>query len=267
MLVAFEGLFDAGDSATSAIRWLIDRYDADLLATIDAEEFYDFQETRPEVAIGPGGEREIWWPANEIYHATGADSPHDLLLLAGVEPRLRWQTFADSIIEIARETSTEMVITVGSAVGMVPHTRPSPVQGSCTNPTLAAGLGLSKPTYEGPTGIIGVIHDALDKEDITVISIRASVPHYVSGPTNPKGQQSLLYRLEELLDVDTWPGRLDSTVSDWEERVDAAIATDSEVLEYVKRLEHEVDSKPGPKIVSGDHLAAEIEKFLRGQQD
>ena len=266
MLVAFEGLFDAGDSATSALRWLADRYDADLLASIDPEEFFDFQETRPEVAVGPGGKREIWWPANEILMAH-TDSAHDLLLLAGVEPRLQWRSFAESILEVVVDTSTEMVITVGSNVGMVPHSRSAPVQGSATDPKLAARLGLSKPTYEGPTGIVGVMHDTLDRADVPVISIRASVPHYVSGPTNPKGQQALLRRLKGILGLETWPERLDSTVGEWDERIDAAIATDDEVLEYVKRLELDADMRARDEAISGDDLAAEIEKFLRGQQD
>ncbi|MCP3939605.1 MAG: PAC2 family protein [Actinomycetia bacterium] len=266
LLVAFEGWFDAGDSATSAVRWLADRYDASTVANIDPEEFFDFQETRPEVGIGPDGRTRVEWPDNRIL-AAQTDTAHDLLLLAGVEPRLQWRTFCHSLLEVVVETSTELVITVGSFVAAVPHSRAAPIQGSASDPTLASRLGLSRPSYQGPTGIVGVLHDTLDGAGVPIMSLRASVPHYVSGPTNPKGQQALLRRLNTVLGVQTWPERLDSTVRDWEERVDSAIATDEEVLEYVHRLEQDADLRSRNELVSGDDLADEIERFLRDRDD
>ncbi len=266
MLVAFEGWFDAGDSATSAVQWLADRYDASTVANIDPEEFFDFQETRPEVGIGPDGHTHVEWPDNRIL-AAETDTAHDLLLLAGVEPRLQWQTFCRSLLEVVTDTSTELVITVGSFVAAVPHSRAAPIQGSASDPKLASRLGLSRPSYQGPTGIVGVLHDTLDNAGVPIMSLRASVPHYVSGPTNPKGQQALLRRLNSVLGVQTWPERLDSTVRDWEERVDSAIATDEEVLEYVHRLEQDADLRSRNELVSGDDLADEIERFLRDKDD
>ena len=261
MLVAFEGWFDAGECATSALSWLGARHGGSPVASIDPEEFFDFQENRPHVAFDLEGERVIRWPSNQIVAAeTGPE--HDLLLLSGVEPRLKWRTFCGALIEVIQATSTELVVTVGSLVGNVPHTRPSSVRGSASDPVLAERLGLDRPTYEGPTGVVGAFHDALDSAGVPVISLRASVPHYVSGPLNPKGQQALLRRLQDVTGVDTGAADLDDAVAEWEQRVSGAVGSDEEVVAYVERLEAEADARAETQI-DGDGLASEIEEFLR----
>ncbi len=262
MLVAFEGWFDAGECATTALNWLATRHRGVTVAGIDPEEFFDFQESRPHVGFDDDGQRVIEWPRNEIVAASTAPD-HDLLLLAGVEPRLKWRTFCDSLVEIITETSTELVITVGAMVGNVPHTRAPSVKGSASDARLAERLGLGRPTYEGPTGVVGAFHDALDRAGVPVISIRVSVPHYVSGPQNPKGQQALLRRLEHLTGVEAEADELDEAVSEWEQRVSNAVGSDEEVMSYVARLEAEADANSADEI-DGDELASEIEEFLRG---
>lgn len=265
MLVAFEGWFDAGECATSALSWLASRHHASQVAAIDPEVFFDFQENRPHVGFDAEGNRVIEWPRNEIVAAeTGPE--HDLLLLSGVEPRLQWRTFCESLIEVIRDTSTELVVTVGSLVGNVPHTRPAMVRGSASDPRLAARLGLDRPTYEGPTGVVGAFHDALDRAGVPVISLRVSVPHYVSGPLNPKGQQALLRRLEHVTAVSTGAEDLDPAVLEWEDRVSSAVGSDDDVVSYVARLEAEADARAEDQI-DGDELASEIEEFLRNEDD
>ena len=265
MVVAFEGWFDAGECATSALSWLATRHGGAQVASIDPEEFFDFQENRPHVAFDEHGERCIRWPSNEILAAETAPE-HDLLLLSGVEPRLKWRTFCDALIEVIRDTSTELVVTVGSLVGNVPHTRPSNVRGSASDPMLASRLGLDRPTYEGPTGVVGAFHDALDRAGVPVISLRVSVPHYVSGPLNPKGQQALLRRLEQVTGVPTASDELDGAVAEWEERVSGAVGSDEDVVAYVARLEAEADAR-AENDIDGDELASEIEEFLRRETD
>jgi len=266
LLLAFEGWFDAGECATSSVKWLTQQHAAEPIADIDPEEFFDFQENRPEVRFDSNGGRVISWPENKVYAApSGPD--HDLVMLAGVEPRLKWRTFTDSVLEVVNETSTELVVTLGAMVGSVPHTRPATVKGSATNSELAAQLGLDRPSYQGPTGIMGALHDTLDKNDVPVLSLRVAVPHYVSGPTNPKGQQALLRKLEQVIGVDASSDDLDAAVLEWEERVSGAVGADEEVLEYVQRLEEEADRDAETNMPSGDDLAAEFQRFLRRNGD
>ena len=196
LVVAFEGWFDAGECATGAIQWIIDHYEARRVARIDPEEFFDFQENRPLVEIGEDGERRIRWPSIDA-HVIENDLAHDLVVLSGLEPRMRWRTFCESVVEIARDTKCEMVVTLGAMVAGIPHSRPSAVQGSAASAELARRLGLDRPSYQGPTGIIGTLHDALDNADLPVISLRVGVPHYVAGPPNPKGTRALLAEFEK----------------------------------------------------------------------
>jgi len=262
LLVAFEGWFDAGECATSSVRWLAEKHSSEAIAEIDPEEFFDFQENRPHVRVDDSGQRVITWPENRIL-AANAGKDHDLLLLAGVEPRLKWRTFTEGVLEVVRDTSTELVITLGAMVGSVPHTRPAVVSGSATNVELAERLGLDRPSYEGPTGIVGALHDVLDRADTPVMSLRVAVPHYVSGPLNPKGQQALLRKLEQVVGLDSGADDLDAAVLEWEERVSGAVGADSDVLEYVKRLEDEADELASQNLPTGDDLAAEFQRFLR----
>jgi len=292
MIIALEGLFDIAEGATTALRHLIKHTDADEIATISSEEFFDFSRERPVMRLESGG-RRIAWPDTTFYLASaggssdeatgvgsdaaaGGDSSSaddstssqngsapDLLLVVGVEPHLRWKTFAGCLLDIATELGVSMVVTMGSPPGHAPHTRPLGVVGSTTNNELAARLGLGSPTYEGPTGLIGVLHEKLDKLGIPSFSLKVSVPHYVTSPPNPEASRSLLARLELITGVDTGHSEFDEAAVEWRERIDSAVAADEEIAHYVRTLEQEVDSNEG-MLPSGSELAQQLEAFLRG---
>ena len=265
MVVALRGMFDAAEAATSAIDRLARTHDATHIADIDPETFFNFQEERPVVSIDTDGERVITWPVSRCHAAVTDDDTRDLVLVSGVEPHLRWRTFADTLLELARATGTEMVITLGAMVGMAPHTRPLGVVGSAANAVIADRLGLGRPSYQGPTGVVGALHDRLDSEGMPVVSLRVSVPHYVPGPPNPEATRSLLSRFELVTGVPTNHNDLNAAATDWRERIDRAVENDDELAEYVSQLEQQVDESE--VMPSGDDLAAELEAFLRDQRD
>ena len=264
LLAAFEGVFDAAESATSALKWISDRAESSPMAEIDPEVFFNFQEIRPMARLTEDGTRVIDWPKTEV-HAARTESQRDLVVMRGIEPHLRWNSFADHVVEVARRSGCEMVVTVGAMVAMVPHTRPFAVTGSAQHPDLVRRLNLSKPSYEGPTSMAGVLNDRLERANIPVIALRVAVPHYVPGPPNPKATRALLRRLQHTTGVTTAYEELDSEVTAWSARVDQAVASDEESKEYVERLERQVDSDE-ERLPSGDDLAAELEAFLRDQR-
>ncbi len=268
VVVAFRGLFDAASAATAAVEWLRDRYPSERIAAIDPEAFFDFQQERPHVRIDDEGRRRIEWPGNEFHavhsHTDSRDGGHDLVVCAGHEPHLRWRSFGDHVLEVARTVGAEMVVSLGSMVGMAPHTRTFPVVGSAANRDLAERLGLDQPTYEGPTGLVGVLQERLDRDRVPVISLRVTVPHYVPAPPNPKATRALLARFEQVTGVATGFSRLDALALDWERRVDDAAAEDAEVRGYVSKLERDHDRRA--PLPTGDDLAAELEAFLRDQR-
>jgi len=259
--MAFDGLFDAAESATDSLAWIRDRCETTELAEIDPESYFNFHSTRPMVRFDPDGKRVIEWPSTRAW-ACETDSVRDLILVSGFEPHLRWRSFADDILEVVRRSRAELAVTVGAMVAMVPHTRPFPITGSAANPDLARRLGLDSPSYQGPTGVVGVIHDRLDRSEVPVMSIRASVPHYVPAPPNPKATRALLRRIQQTTGVPTAYEELDGAVTEWHGRVDQAVTSDPESAEYVNRLERQVDSNE-ESLPSGDALASELEAFLR----
>ena len=265
LLVAFEGWFDAGECATGALSWIRRRSEARRVCHIDPEEFFDFQESRPEIEITDEGERRIRWPEIEC-HVVPAAPPHDLVLLTGIEPRMRWRTFCQGIVDIADRLECQMVVTLGAMVAGVAHSRAASVKGSAQNGELADRLGLDRPTYQGPTGIIGTLHDMLDRASLPVVSLRVGVPHYVAGPPNPKGMRALLAHFETVTGVTTGYQELDSSVQAWEQRVDEAVARDPEIVAYIKQLEAEADRTATENLPSGDDLALEFQKFLAEQR-
>ena len=264
MIVAFKGLFDAAFAATGAIDHLIGFHSATRLASIDPEEFFDFTQERPEVHINDDGVREILWPDNKVHAARTPGEDRDLVFLAGVEPHLRWRSFANHLVTIAGRTGARMVVTLGAMVGMAPHTRPLGVVGSTTSEELAQRLGLGQPSYEGPTGLVGALHDALDQAAVPVISLRVSVPHYVPSPPNPEATRSLLARLELVTGIKTDHESFVDDAGRWREQVDAAVADDPEMSNYVQELERQVDNSDD-LLPTGDELAAQLEAFLRDQ--
>ncbi len=214
--------------------------------------------------LAADGTRVIDWPKTEV-HAARTESSRDLVVMTGIEPHLRWNSFADHVVEVARRSGCEMVVTVGALVSMVPHTRPFSVTGSAQHPELVRRLNLSKPSYEGPTSLAGVINERLEQANIPVIALRVAVPHYVPGPPNPKATRALLRRLQHTTGVTTDYEELDQDVVEWSARVDQAVASDDESQEYVARLERQVDNDE-ELLPSGDDLAAELEAFLRDQR-
>ena len=222
MVAAFEGWNDAADAASGAITWLRRRLKATHIARIDPEEFYDFQATRPEVTLVEGTTRKISWPANDCFAAHMEEVGATSCCSPGVEPNLRWRTFCSTVIGVARDTGCEMVVTLGALLADVPHTRPTRLTGTAVDPELIARLGLSHSRYEGPTGIVGVLHDACREAGMPSVSLWAPVPHYVASPPNPKATRALLERLGDVLTMPIglgtwprrrWPGRPGSTSS------------------------------------------------------
>ena len=264
LVVAFKGLFDASGSATSALKWLMEKSESENIGEIDSETFFDFTQERPLISFDKNGERTLTWPKNKIVTIKTNGNERDLLAISGIEPHLRWRTFSKLLIEIVNKSNAESVLTLGSMVGMTPHSRPLTVTGSSTNPELAERLHLEKPSYQGPTGIVGVLHDALDRSKIPVISLRVSVPHYVPDSPNPKATRALLRRFEQVTGVTTEYEELDGPAADWQKQVDAAVASDDEITAYVTRLETAIDEDEN-LLPSGDDLAAEFEAFLREQ--
>lgn len=266
LVTAFEGLFDVGGAATGALTSLRNR-EAVPIGEIDADPFFDFTERRPVVRIDDEGRRVIDWPTNRIHILAGASDSRDLVLIDGVEPHLRWRTFSETIHEVAVAVDAAMVITLGAMVAEIPHTRPPTITGSTTDAELARLMRLDQPSYQGPTGVIGVLHQHLESQGVPAVSLRVAVPHYVSGAPNPKASRALLERFERVTGVRTrWAG-LDREAQEWEQRVDAAMEDDDDVARYVRRLEERYDRRTEAAIPDGDDLAAEFERFLRQQGD
>lgn len=261
LLMAFEGLFDAAESATSALEMIAARSESTLVGEINPDGFFNFQETRPIVSLDEDGVRELTWPTTTVTICQ-TESDRDLIVVSGIEPHLRWRTFADQIVDIARRTGAEMVATVGSMVSMVPHTRPFAVTGSSSDRELAKRLNLDLPSYQGPTGVIGVINDRVHRAGVPIISIRVAVPHYVPAPPNPKATRALLRRIQQTTRVKTYYEDLDGDVVEWLARVDSAVVADDEIRQFVTQLEEQVDSDE-ELLPSGDALAGELEAFLR----
>ncbi|MBV8951707.1 MAG: PAC2 family protein [Actinobacteria bacterium] len=264
MVAGFEGWNDAGDAASDAAAWLVRVFGGAEFAWIDPEEHFDFQSTRPRVELVDGISRRIHWPQT-TFHAVGSvEGDHDLVVLQGVEPNLRWRSFCDSVIEVARETGCELVVTLGALLADVPHTRPVRITGSATDTDLIERLHLEHSGYEGPTGIVGVLHDACRAAGLASVSLWAPVPHYVASPPNPPATRELLARLTELTRTPAHLSDLDAAAATWRAQVSAAVEGDDDVRAYVQQLEQQVDEiEPTLEMLSGDDIAAELERYLR----
>ena len=201
LVAAFRGWNDGGQGATLAAGYLARIWNAERFADIDPENFIDFQANRPHVSLDEGLTRRIEWPENAFYHARIPGTERDVVLLLGVEPSLRWQTFSKLVVDLARDLDVELLVTLGSLLADVPHTRAAPVTGAASDPELVADLGLQHSRYEGPTGIVGVLQDTCRREGIPAASLWAAVPHYVSLAPSPRAARALCDRLAQLLDV------------------------------------------------------------------
>ena len=265
LVAGFEGWNDAASAASEAAGWLTRQFGATKMASMDPEEHFDFQSARPTVELVDGVTRDLTWPANEFF-AVPVDA-RDLVVLRGIEPNLRWPSFCREVLGVAGETGCEMVVTLGALLADVPHTRPVRVTGATTDPELMASLHLQRSRYEGPTGIVGVLHDTARATGIASASLWAPVPHYVSTPPNPLATRALLDRLGHLLGTAFELGELDELSQAWQTRVDEVVSQDDDVRSYVGQLEERYDTEAETDIPSGEGLADEVEQFLRDRGD
>src|SRR5271170_5486602 len=213
MVCAFQGWNDAGDAASGAVSFLAESLGAKRFARIDSEEFYDFQANRPTIKLDGGERREISWPGVEIFEAAAPRAPRDLVLVQGVEPSMRWRSFCANIVDLADALGVQMVVSLGALLGDVPHTRPVAMTGHASDGALLERLGVSSSSYEGPTGIVGVLHTACARAGLPSASLWAAVPHYVAAASNPKAALALVRRLEGLIGVSVDVSELESAAA------------------------------------------------------
>ncbi len=266
MICAFRGWNDGGEAASVAARYLRERWEATTFAQLDPEEFYDFQVTRPMVKLKRGVSRIIEWPVGEFAYASVAG--RDVMLFMAAEPNVRWRTFTAAILRTAQEMGSRLVVTLGAFLTDVPHSRPVPVVGSAVDEDTAARLGLGRSQYEGPTGIVGVLHDASNRSGLPSVSLWAAVPHYLPTAPNPKAALALVRSVTSFLSlpIDTRP--LERAATTWEEGVAQLVSESEELAEYVDRLESAADEPSAlseESVPTGDAIAAELERFLREQ--
>jgi predicted ATP-grasp superfamily ATP-dependent carboligase len=267
LIAAFRGWNDGAQAATLAGGYLARLWGAERFADMDPEGFFDFQATRPHVSLEEGMTRRIDWPENAFYHARIEGAARDVVLLLGIEPNLRWRTFTDQVADLAKELGVELMVTLGALLADVPHTRPPPVTGSASDQELVRTLGLSASRYEGPTGIVGVLHDACRAAGIPSASLWAAVPHYVSLTPSPRAAEALCLRLASLLGTDIDTGELAEAGSSYVEQVSEAVASDEETAAYVEELEQRSDTLgEAVDLPSGDAIAAELTRYLRERE-
>jgi predicted ATP-grasp superfamily ATP-dependent carboligase len=267
LVAAFEGWNDAGVAASTALGFVADSLGAETFASIDPEEFYDFQVSRPMVQLDDDNGRRIRWPSVEFQAVRMPGSPHDLILLRGHEPNMRWRTFTREILELTETLGVEMLITVGALLADVPHTRPVHVMGSTGDPDLAKELSLPSSHYEGPTGILGVLSDAALGSAIPAVSLWAALPHYVQAP-NPRAALALVERLSSLLSLPLDISALAEETAQFDATMADIVSDDPELAGYVERLEsqaddHDPDEEPSLADLPPEQFVAEVEQFLR----
>ena len=260
VVAAFRGWNDAGGAASLAAGYLRSVTDAERFAVIDSEPFVDYQQTRPTVSMVDGDVRRVEWPVTEVF----ASQDHDLMIVIGTEPNMRWRAFSDSIVDLARRYRSELVITMGALLADTPHTRPVPVSASASDPDLMERHGLVRSTYEGPTGIVGILHDSCSRAGLTSASLWAATPHYISAAPNPQAALALLERLSDLAGTPPGSAELERAASEYQLRVASAIADDPDVAGYVEQLEQAADRDDPP---TGEELAADFERYLREQNN
>src|SRR2546421_2358654 len=266
MVCAFQGWNDAGDAASSAVSFLASSLKASRFARVESEEFFDFQANRPCIRFAEPGRREIVWPGVEVFEALAPKAPRDLVLVQGVEPSMRWRAFCGQLIDLAEALGVQLVVSLGALLGDIPHTRPVVLTGHASDPALVERLEMQGSSYEGPTGIVGVLHTACIEAGLPSASLWASVPHYVAAATNPKAALALVRRVERLVGVSVDVSKLESAAADYERQVGLAVQSDPDIQAFVERLEQAAESEQEASpadVPSGDVLAREFQRFLR----
>jgi proteasome assembly chaperone (PAC2) family protein len=277
MVIAFGGWSDAGEAATGVITHLlttlgssdsegVDSHNSTLIAEVDSEDFYDFQVNRPLIFVDSSMIRSLTWPGVQIFGVRSPDGVRDFILVRGVEPSIRWRTFASELLDLAEDLEVELVITLGSMLADTPHSRAIPVSGTGAHPDIANRLGVEVSRYEGPTGILAVIQDGCVRRGIDAIALWAAVPHYANATPSPKATLALVNGLEDFLEISLPQGDLPENAISWESAVNEMVKEDSDIEEYIKTLE---ESKDANEISddSGEELAREVERFLRRQNN
>ncbi|WP_153397391.1 PAC2 family protein [Ornithinicoccus halotolerans] len=265
VITAFEGWNDAGESASAALAHLIESWDAELVAAVDPEDFYDFQVNRPRV-VGSGDSRQLQWPTTRVFLARETPLQRPVFLVQGIEPSVRWRAFASDLLGFAGERGVGLLVTLGGLLADVPHSRPIPVSATSDDEALRTRTGVERSSYEGPTGIVGVLVDRARQVELPTMSLWAAVPHYAGGPPSPKAALALLGALEEQLGCVIDEGDLPEQARAWERGVDELAASDDEVAEYVQSLEQAQDTADLPE-ASGESIAREFERYLRRRRD
>lgn len=265
LIAAFEGWNDAGEAASAVIRHLSEVWEAEVVAALDPEEYYDFQVNRPRVSI-EDGHRVLSWPTTRILVATETGFERDVVLVQGIEPSMRWRAFSLELLELAQHLGVSTIVTIGALLADVPHTRPIPVTATAEDDSAIHRFDVEASRYEGPTGIVGVLSTTASDADLPTVSAWAAVPHYAGGSPSPKATLSLLRRIESLLGVTIPHGDLEENARAWERGVDELAQSDEEVAEYVQSLEEAQDTAQLPE-ATGDAIAKEFERYLRGRDD
>jgi proteasome assembly chaperone (PAC2) family protein len=288
LIAAFTGWNDAGDAASNSVRHLVEAWQAQPLAEIDPEEFTDFATVRPHVRLNPDRSRHIVWPTVGLWSASTPGG--DVILMLGPEPALRWRLFTEQLVGVAQRFDASLVLTLGALLADVPHSRPVQLIGTATDQDIIDRFDLQRSRYEGPTGIVGVVHDACSRADLPSASLWAAVPAYASQVPSPKAALALVERACEILGTPGPVARLQQEADDYDTRVTAFVADDSDLIGYVARLESMSDDGsldddeffdddddddddtvggelgPDPEAeLDSDELMAEVERFLRDQ--
>jgi proteasome assembly chaperone (PAC2) family protein len=268
MVCSFQGWNDAGDAASTATAFLAQALDAERFAQIDTEEFYDFQANRPHVKIDETQARVISWPSVEIFEARAPRAHRDLVIVQGTEPSMRWRSFSALIVDLAEALDVQLVVTLGGLLADVPHSQPVAMTGFASDPAMMERLGLKASSYEGPTGIVGVLHASCAQAGLPSASVWASVPHYVAAAASPKAALALLRKLELMVGVSVDVSELEEAAGEYEHQVGLAVQSDPDIQAFVERLERRAaedrQTSISPQdLPSGDLLAREFQRFLR----
>ena len=269
MILAFSGWNDAGEAATGAVDHLLTAWANSpfevvptLIADVDPEEFYDFQVNRPHIFTDENESRSITWPTTQIYSLALAHLARDLVIVKGIEPSMRWKSFSRELLDLADDLEVELIVTLGSLLADIPHSRAISINASAANPTIAKRLGVDISRYEGPTGILGIIQDGCVRRGIDALSLWAPVPHYASNAPSPKASLALIHGLEEFLHIHILQEELAASSDAWEVEINELAQQDSDISEYVRALEETKDAAEIPDI-SGEMIAKEFERYLR----
>ena len=278
LVVAFAGWNDAGSAATHATQFLVQKLQARRFASLEPEEFYNFSELRPQVQLRDGLYREVSWPANDFFYSRPATSQQNLVFGVGIEPHLRWKTYAATLLDLARQCGVNLVITLGALLADVAHSRPVRVAGFSSDPVLAAQLQFTPSRYEGPTGIVGVLNDACRRAGLASVSFWANVPHYISAAPNPKAALALIGRLESFLHLTLDTTELRLATLDFDSKIAQAVAENPNMATYIRQLEDRdpqegLEMEPAPKgnggngHANGKDMEEELQRFLRQRKN